>query len=454
MPAPWPLAADVRVIQAARLAAVHAHSRSTVMLTDPSPPETPKLDAEFVAVIWQRVAVGPVVFVTPLLPQAAANRAATAVANSRGLLRVTPASIQVALQRHGAGIGEGMRYVMMVAVALGAAEVGNAALSSALPPPTCAARTDTRVHWVRAAPAREWGSLDRWCAAVGPPARIDSRRDSGTLTGSIAIVSWNDHVGAGDIDAFVSDLRGGRLTGGRRISVFVILMQEAYRSGTQVPERTDPALRWASAELPRGPRGPREDVLTAAGRLGLDVVYIPSMRNGAPGATAEDRGNAILSTLPLTDVTAVELPLERQRRVAIEATIVLRDAAGAPRPVRLVDTHFTNMVMHHLWLFSEAGRSRQAHALEQAVPRDGALVIGGDFNAWFGFHDAAYRELSPGVHPADVEDRRPTFGPLRLDHLLFRLPAGCRTSVRRADDRYGSDHHPLVATIDVVPSPG
>jgi endonuclease/exonuclease/phosphatase family metal-dependent hydrolase len=345
---------------------------------------------------------------------------------------------------------EGMRYAIAIAIAGAAVVVGNAALTSAIPPPTCDVRVGTGVRWVRAAPPGEWESLDRWCAAVGPPVRIDAPRAPEVFTGPIAIASWNDHVGGGDIDAFLSDLRAGRLTGGRAISVFVVLMQEAYRGGPEVPERADRALRWASAELPPGPRGPRDDAVTAARRLGLDAIYVPSMRNGAPGATAEDRGNAILSTAPLTDVTAVELPLERQRRVAIEATVTLRDTDGATFPVRIVDTHFTNMVMHHLWLLSEAGRSRQARALEQTIPDNGALVIGGDFNAWFGFHDSAYRALSPGVRPADVEDRRPTFGPLRLDHLLFRLPEGWHSAVRRAASRYGSDHYPLVAEIDVA----
>ena len=343
-----------------------------------------------------------------------------------------------------------MRYAIAFAIAVAAIAVGSDAPTSAIPAPTCDTRVDTAIRWIRAAPQPEWGSLDRWCAAVGPPARVDAPVSPERFASPIAIVSWNDHVGGGDIDALVSDLRAGHLTGGRSISVFVILMQEAFRSGPAVPEHADPALRWASAELPPGPGGPRDDAITAARRLGLDMIYIPSMRNGAPGVTAEDRGNAILSTLPLTDVTAVELPLERQRRVAIEATVTLRDAAGAAVPVCLVDTHFANMVTHHLWVLSEAGRSRQARALEQTIPRDGALVIGGDFNAWFGFHDSAYRALSPGVRAADVEDRGPTFGPLRLDHLLFRLPAGWHSAVRRAANRYGSDHYPLVAEIDVA----
>jgi endonuclease/exonuclease/phosphatase (EEP) superfamily protein YafD len=37
---------------------------------------------------------------------------------------------------------------------------------------------------------------------------------------------------------------------------------------------------------------------------------------------------------------------------------------------------------------------------------------------------------------------------MRLDHLLFRLPGGWTAAVRRAEDRYGSDHYPLVALIE------
>jgi endonuclease/exonuclease/phosphatase family metal-dependent hydrolase len=105
-------------------------------------------------------------------------------------------------------------------------------------------------------------------------------------------------------------------------------------------------------------------------------------------------------------------------------------------------------VMHHPWVLSGSGRLRRARALNQVLPRDGALVVGGDFNAWFGFRDAAYRELAERMTKPTKEDRRATFGPLRLDHMLFRLPEGWRSELRRANDKYGSDHYPLVATID------
>jgi endonuclease/exonuclease/phosphatase family metal-dependent hydrolase len=342
-----------------------------------------------------------------------------------------------------------MRYVIGLLLALAASAVGMRPLTCATSPPTCAAALDTQVRWVRTAPERESRALGEWCAAVGPPARIDARQAAEGFAGPLAIVSWNDHVGAGDIDALVADLRSSRLTDGRRIGAFIVLMQEAYRCGAQVPGTSDQPRRWASAEQPPGRHGTRDDIASAAERLGLFAIYVPSMRNGAPDVTDEDRGNAILSTVPVTDVTAIELPLERQRRVAIAATVAIDGV-----PIRLVDTHFTNMVMHHIWLLSESGRYRQAHALEGVLPREGPLVIGGDFNAWFGFRDAAYRELAKGMRHADDEDQRSTFGPMRLDHLLFRVPDGWRTTVRRADSRYGSDHYPLVALIDVVRSSG
>ena len=314
-------------------------------------------------------------------------------------------------------------------------------------PAACTARDTAFVRWTRASPAGEHEEIDRWCAGVGVPARVTAAGPS-ALDGPFAVVSWNMHVGAGDIGALVRDLRAGRLTGGAPIAQFVLLLQETHRAGRDVPSGDLRDVKWASAVRPPLPEGTgREDIVAAASRLRLNLIYVPSMRNGAPHATDEDRGNAILSTVPLSDVMAIELPLERQRRVALQATVHVR-ADGGDAPLTIVDTHFTNMVMHHLWVLSKSGRMRQARALAGVLPKTGALVVGGDFNAWFGFRDAAYREMTKVARPARNEDRRASFGPLRLDHVLFRLPDGWRTVLRRAEQRYGSDHYPLVATID------
>jgi endonuclease/exonuclease/phosphatase family metal-dependent hydrolase len=324
---------------------------------------------------------------------------------------------------------------------LGSVRSGSAALT-----PTCAAPT-AGVEWLRVSSTRERPSLDRWCAGVGPPVRIDATRASNVMAGPFAVVSWNTHVGAGDLDELIADLRAGKLTG-RPVTDFVLLLQEAYRTGDTVPSLA--AVEWASAVLGAGPRYSRTEAVSAAQRLGLSSIYVPSMRNGRPGTTAEDRGNAIITTARLADVSAIELPLERQRRVALAATVMVKTGDAAASPLRLVSTHFTNMVMHHMWVLSESGRLRQARALAQVLPADGPMILGGDLNSWFGYRDAAYRELAARLPSRpDVEDRRATFGPMRLDHLLFRLPDGWRAEVRRADSKYGSDHYPLVAVIDV-----
>jgi endonuclease/exonuclease/phosphatase (EEP) superfamily protein YafD len=41
---------------------------------------------------------------------------------------------------------------------------------------------------------------------------------------------------------------------------------------------------------------------------------------------------------------------------------------------------------------------------------------------------------------------------MRLDHVLARLPEGWRAATRRATTRYGSDHYPLVTTIEPPPT--
>ena len=309
---------------------------------------------------------------------------------------------------------------------------------------TCPAVADAAVRWVRLSSDNERPALDRWCAGVGPPTRTEAGA-APALSPPFAIVAWNTHVGAADLDEFIGELHAGRVTG-RPVTDFVLLLQEAYRAGEAVPSVRE--VEWASAILGAGPRFSRVEAVRLADRLHLSSIYVPSMRNGEPGATAEDRGNAILSTAALRDVSAIELPLERQRRVAIAATVTVTAPNGRATALRVVNTHFTNMVMHHAWLLSESGRLRQARALAQTLPGDGPLILGGDFNAWFGYRDAAYRELAGRLSGATVEDRRATFGPLRLDHLLFRLPEGWRADLRRADRKYGSDHYPIVATIE------
>jgi endonuclease/exonuclease/phosphatase family metal-dependent hydrolase len=170
------------------------------------------------------------------------------------------------------------------------------------------------------------------------------------------------------------------------------------------------------------------------------------MRNGNSADPPEDRGNAILSTMPLTDYEAIELPLERQRRVAVEAAVRVAAPSGRTMSVRVASVHLTNTVAHHLWVFSEAGRWRQARALARTI-ENGPILLGGDFNTWFGSWDAAYREMARHADTPVRADDRSTFLFLRLDHFFQRLPPGWDFTFRRAENRYGSDHYPLVGEL-------
>ena len=320
--------------------------------------------------------------------------------------------------------------------------VSNAALVRDVASPPCAAVDDT-VQWLRIPSGDERRRSDRWCAAVGPPA-IARGSSTEPIVNRLVVVSWNVHVGGGNIGALVDDLRTGRLTGGEPAQSFVLLLQEVYRSGKDVPSSLPPRARFALGVKPRG--HDRVDITATARRFGLSLFYAPSMRNGPPAVSDEDRGNAIVSTLPLDEFTAIELPLERQRRIAVAASIHGR---GRERDwaLRLVSAHFTNAVGHHLWIFSEPARVRHALALATALDLGTPTFLGGDFNTWFGYQDAAYKVLAQRFANLRPSDRRPTLCIMRLDHVFYQLPDGWRATVRRGESRYGSDHYPLIAEL-------
>ena len=304
------------------------------------------------------------------------------------------------------------------------------------------------IKWIRVAPANEAVQLDRWCAGVGPPLVRSVPPATPSAPEIPVLVTWNTHEGGGNIDALVADLKAGRLTG-HPVSSFVLLLQEVYRSGPDVPARAPAMPAWAAAELsPRaGWQARRHRGRRRAAEAGRLLRAVDAQRR----ARRHDRGSRQRDPL---DAAAVG---SHGHRAAARAPAargapghgdVSRAPGGSALPLHVVCTHFTNMVMHHLWVLSESGRLRQARALSQVLPEDGALVVAGDFNAWFGDRDAAVKELAKVVPHVSSEDRRATFGPMRLDHVLARLPPGWRTTVRRADSRYGSDHYPLVASIE------
>lgn len=295
------------------------------------------------------------------------------------------------------------------------------------------------IVWTTPSASRDATRLSKWRAAVGPPLIRPSPptpRQSGDLT----VVTWNTNLGAGDLPRFLASLPAGPV---------VLLLQEVYREGPDVPDDLPADAGVARRKGGRAGGEGFEPIDRIAAGLGLSVYYVPSMRNGR--SAREDRGNAILSNLPLEELAAVELPFERQRRVALAATIGGRMADGRPWRLRVVDAHLDNTFnLRRLWLAAEYGRAHQVKALLAAVDHGEPLILGGDFNTVSGFVDAAYVPLARRFPAVPATDRRATFlGALRLDHMFFRLPPGWTATFRRAEERFGSDHYPLVARVTV-----
>ncbi|HWF85049.1 MAG TPA: hypothetical protein VG222_09390, partial [Vicinamibacterales bacterium] len=178
--------------------------------------------------------------------------------------------------------------------------------------------------WIGPATSRDRARLDRWCNAVGPvvadavPSTLPPPAD--TLT----VVAWNVHVGGGDLDRLIDALTRGELTGGTPTTSFVLLLQEAYRDGDDVPVRPPPGAKGPKVIREQPPQGKRRSALDVARARGLAIVYAPSMRNAGlldARLDVEDRGNAIVSAWPIADPVAIELPFEGQRRVAVAATV-------------------------------------------------------------------------------------------------------------------------------------
>jgi len=236
------------------------------------------------------------------------------------------------------------------------------------------------------------------------------------------------HAGRGDLDRLRYELASGVLTGAVPTD-YVLLLQEDV----------EPSLAVGSA---RGTHSARD----VAGANGLSFFFAP-----VRGGERRQSGNAIISTRPLLGPRIVTLTRERQPRSAAAATIRLDRA-----DLFLVNVHMENRAAWWRAIFSDTARGQQASELLRQLPQQGDGILGGDLNTWLGPNEPAWRAMLQRFPDTPRDRPQPTFRDrLVLDHLFFDLPAGWRATRRVLNDAYGSDHHPVVATVMAgPPSPG
>jgi endonuclease/exonuclease/phosphatase family metal-dependent hydrolase len=281
-------------------------------------------------------------------------------------------------------------------------------------------------------------ALDRWCGSVGAPV-VDVAEQSPAQIRRLLVLNWNVGVGAGRLAAFVDLIRARAPRPAAGDVGLVVLLQEAFRGGPDIP-----------AEVPAGvdtpgairPDRPTPDIVEVARTLGMSLVYVPSMRNGPATSRyeREDRGNAILSTEPVTDVTAFELPFAKQRRVAVAATVTVR---GSGRQVRVVAAHLDTPGRGTI------GQAKALAGFMAGAKGDVPLVLGIDTNALLGRSGAVVGQLEAvlPLAPGCTSGRTGPWPFGRLDFVFTDLPEATITC-ETLTDRYGSDHVPVVLTVE------
>lgn len=297
--------------------------------------------------------------------------------------------------------------------------------------------------------------LAGWRGSVGAPLADDVRPSNGAAPpGMLLILAWNVWIGRGRLDQLIAQLRA------EHPLHLVVLVQEAYRRDDTIPR--DATAYTASDFSQRA--FPEHDIARLARELRLHLRYAPSMRNGAHRS---DRGNAILSTLPLEETVAWELPFAYQRRVALAATVRLPDGRG----LRVCSAHLDPRGGSARDLLGVLGRGAQAQAVLERLDADGAapVLLAADLNLARGRRERAFRVFAEAGFRHGVPERAPEWAHtyhrmprLLLDWVLVRDPAGmiAGLDIQRVDEEpldrgpyvFGSDHHPLLARLRLAPA--
>ena len=322
-----------------------------------------------------------------------------------------------------------------------AAQRSDDSLAGFSPRGTCAGTGSVR--WQSLAPPGDREVLDRWCDSVGPPLLVTGNPPPASVD-TLVIATWNVHAGNGDVEAFLASV--ARLPQVRAPYGVVLLLQEVVRASAEVPESYPARMRPPGSI--RAPRA-RRDAGALADRLKMHTAYVPAMRNGRlfTSDLREDRGNAILSTFPLDDVRALELPFGQQRHVAVAARI----AVPGLTPLRVFSVH----------LDPSGHRTQEAGALvPELTGSTEVMVVGGDLNTWFGRREDALKVLAGVVPEEDCGHAKTNTWPWRmqwpfgwwrgrLDYLFSSLPASAMRSCETLPNQFGSDHRPVVMVVSI-----
>ena len=319
--------------------------------------------------------------------------------------------------------------------------------------PLCPSQS-AAIAWYGPTQARDQNKLAEWCRTVGPSV-IDSlpAPEYGGWTTSGGRVVLFRHVFC----------EAGHPLRGRRSSHFALLLQEARRLSDAVPIVSDGRNVPPRIEPDPWP-GEHRDVVEIARSCGLALLYVPSMRNGVEetGGAREDRGNAILSTLPLSDVVALELPFEGSRKVAVAATVYSQRGDS----LRLVNLHFSvSSTFYRTLTTGNSTRLRQAQGMVEALSiveaerspgatPSIATTAGGDTNTWSD-DETALQQLRIDFPESPPSGGVVTRAPFPTDHIFFRQGTERRIelidgSYQRTESTYNSDHQARIVWLRAV----
>jgi len=198
--------------------------------------------------------------------------------------------------------------------------------------------------------------------------------------------------------------------------------------------RAQPLLREFDVLLLQEMDAPGVDAVATA--FSLNYVYYPSSRSPK---THRDVGTAVLSPWPIAATSKVQLPhLSRITHHARAATAA--DVRIGERTVRVYSLHLSTP----LGLGPQQRREQLEAVLADAALHEGAVIVGGDFNA-----KAMAERVAERGFAWPTRDVGHTRSFLSIDHVLARglVPAGAPVAGVARDVKDASDHYPVWATF-------